>query len=118
MSGMPIFMFLSPDAIFAMCIILLVMLYLYIGWILPIMKIRDPSVKTKTGWVMTLIIFGILPIVIAVGLHVQEARRAAGNVSGTSMNAMGPQPVVPLGAVSQMNNMRGALPVNRPPAAY
>lgn len=95
-------MFLSPEGAKALGVIILLGLYLFLGWILPIMKIRDKDTKTKTGWVLMLIIIGIMPIVAPVVMGAVEARRA-GAVSGTSMNAMGPQPVVNQGAVSQMN---------------
>lgn len=102
MSGMPMLMFLSPEGAKALGVIILLGLYLFLGWILPIMKIRDKNTKTKSGWVLMLIIVGIMPIVAPVVMGAVEARRA-GAVSGTSMNAMGPQPVVNQGAVSQMN---------------
>lgn len=95
-------MFLSPEGAKALGVIILLGLYLFLGWILPIMKIRDKNTKTKSGWVLMLIIIGIMPIVAPVVMGAVEARRA-GAVSGTSMNAMGPQPVVNQGAVSQMN---------------
>ena len=95
-------MFLSPEGAKALGVIILLGLYLFLGWILPIMKIRDKTTKTKSGWVLMLIIIGIMPIVAPVVMGAVEARRA-GAVSGTSMNAMGPQPVVNQGAVSQMN---------------
>jgi len=95
-------MFLSPEGAKALGVIILLGLYLFLGWILPIMKIRDKDTKTKTGWVLMLIIIGIMPIVAPVVMGAVEARRG-GAVSGTSMNAMGPQPVVNQGAVSQMN---------------
>jgi len=95
-------MFLSPEGAKALGVIILLGLYLFLGWILPIMKIRDKNTKTKSGWVLMLIIVGIMPIVAPVVMGAVEARRA-GAVSGTSMNAMGPQPVVNQGAVSQMN---------------
>jgi hypothetical protein len=102
MSDTPMLMFLSPEGAKALGVIILLGLYLFLGWILPIMKIRDKDTKTKTGWVLMLIIIGIMPIVAPVVMGAVEARRA-GAVSGTSMNAMGPQPVVNQGAVSQMN---------------
>jgi hypothetical protein len=74
----------------------------YFGWIRPIQKIRDPTVKTKSGHVMILLIFGILPILIPIVMAVRS-KASASPVNGTSMNAMGPQPVVNQGAVSQMN---------------
>jgi hypothetical protein len=102
MSDMPLFMLLSPEGMRAMGFMILLGLYLFFGWIWPIMKIRDKNVKTKSGWVLMLIIIGILPIVAPLIMGAMEARRNAA-VSGTSMNAMGPQPVVSHGAVSQMN---------------
>ena len=95
-------MFLSPEGAKALGVIILLGLYLFFGWIWPIMKIRDKNTKTKSGWVLMLIIIGIMPIVAPVVMGAIEARRA-GAMSGTSMNAMGPQPVVNQGAVSQMN---------------
>jgi len=95
-------LFLSPEGAKALGVIILLGLYLFFGWIWPIMKIRDKNTKTKSGWVLMLIIIGIMPIVAPVVMGAIEARRA-GAVSGTSMNAMGPQPVVNQGAVSQMN---------------
>jgi hypothetical protein len=102
MSDMPMLLFLSPEGAKALGFIILLGLYLFFGWIWPIIKIRDKNTKTKSGWVLMLIIIGIMPIVAPLIMGAIEARRA-GSVSGTSMNAMGPQPVVNQGAVSQMN---------------
>jgi len=99
---MPMMMFLTPEAVMVIMTTILAGLYLYFCWIRPIQKIRDPSVKIKTGHVMILLIFGILPILIPIIMAVRSNASAA-PVNGTSMNAMGPAPVVPQGAVSQMN---------------
>jgi uncharacterized membrane protein HdeD (DUF308 family) len=96
-------LFLSPEGARALGFLILIGLYLFLGWIWPIIKIRDKNVKTKSGWVLMLIIIGILPIVAPIIMMIMDARRNATAVSGTSMNAMGPQPVVNQGAVSQMN---------------
>lgn len=110
----PLWIFLlSPEGMKILGGLIVLGMYLWFGWILPIMRIRDPKVKTKTGWVMLLLIVGIIPILLPIIMAGMEARRAAGAsaAAGTSLNAsMGPQPVA--------NNMRGALPVNRPSAAY
>ena len=105
MSDTPMLMFLSPEGMKVLGFLILSGLYLFFGWIWPIVKIRDKNVKTKSGWIMMLIIIGILPILLPVIMGAVEARRnaSAAAVSGTSMNAMGPQPVVSQGAVSQMN---------------
>ena len=95
-------MFMTPEALMTVGVIILMGLYLYFCWIRPIQKIRDPSVKIKTGHVMILLIFGILPILIPIVMAVRS-KASASPVNGTSMNAMGPQPVVNQGAVSQMN---------------
>ena len=102
MSDMPLFLILSPEGAAVLGMVILFGLYLFLGWILPIMKIRDKNVKTKSGWVLMLLVIGIGPILAPIAMGVAEARRA-GAVSGTTMNAMGPQPVVSQGAVSQMN---------------
>jgi len=99
---MPMLMFMTPEALMTVGVIILMGLYLYFCWIRPIQKIRDPSVKIKTGHVMILLIFGILPILIPIVMAVRS-KASASPVNGTSMNAMGPQPVVNQGAVSQMN---------------
>lgn len=116
MSDMPIFLFLSPEGRKVMGFFVVLCLYLVLGWIWPIMKIRDKNVKTKSGWIMMLIIIGILPILIPIVAGMIEARRNSSGVNaaaGTSMNASpGPQPVV------MPNQMRGALPANRPSGAY
>lgn len=108
-------LFLSPEGAKALGVIILLGLYLFFGWIWPIMKIRDKNTKTKSGWVLMLLIIGILPIVAPIIMGMVGARRNAGvnAAAGTSMNASpGPQPVA--GA----NEMRGALPTNRPSGAY
>ena len=104
-SGMPIFMFLSPESLMIMGIFFLLACWIYFGWIRPIQKIRDPNVTTKTGHVLILFLLGICPVIVPIVMGVMNARRNAGAaaVNGTSMNAMGPQPVVNQGAVSQMN---------------
>jgi hypothetical protein len=115
MSGMPMLLFMSPEAAKGLALIISVGLYLFFGWIWPIIKIRDKNTKTKSGWVMMLIIVGILPILAPLIMGVMATRSNAGvnAAAGTSMNASpGPQPV------AGVNEMRGALPTNRPSAAY
>ena len=104
-SSVPLWLFfLTPESLMVIGTVILVGLWLYFGWIRPIQKIRDPSVKTKTGHILLLFILGICPVLVPIVASVVSARRnAAAAVSGTSMNAMGPQPVVNQGAVSQMN---------------
>ena len=115
MEGPPLWLiFMSPEALTMLGVIILIACYIYVGWYLPISRIRDPKVKTKTGWVMLLLILGVAPILTPIIMGVVSARRnAAQSVGGTSLNASpGPQPVaVP-------NEMRGAVPANRPSAAY
>jgi len=102
---MPIFMFLTPETLMVMGIACLLGLWVYFGWIRPIQKIRDPTVKTKSGHVLMLFLLGICPVLVPIVMSVRGARGNAGvnAAAGTSMNAMGPQPVVNQGAVSQMN---------------
>jgi hypothetical protein len=103
MSGMPLLMLLTPESLTVIGVIILTGLWLYFGWIRPIQKIRDPSVKTKSGHVFLLLLLGICPVLVPILLSAMAARRNANAVAGTSVNAMGPQPVVNQGAVSQMN---------------
>ena len=102
---MPILMFLSPESLTIMGMACVLALWVYFGWVRPIQKIRDPAAKTKTGHVMMLLILGILPVLVPIIMGVMNARRnaSASAVNGTSLNAMGPQPVMNQGAVSQMN---------------
>ena len=107
------FLLMHPETAAALGLIALTGLWLYFGWIRPIMNIRSPSVKNKTGHVLMLIILGISPIILTIFDSIRSASRNTGvnAAAGTSVNAgPGPQPVA--------NNMRGALPVNRPSAAY
>jgi hypothetical protein len=111
----PLWIFLlSPEGMKILGGLIVMGAYLWFGWILPIMRIRDPKVKTKAGWVMLLLLVGIMPILLPFIIAGVDARRAAAGANaaaGTSLNAsMGPQPVAP--------NMKGALPVNRPSAPY
>lgn len=84
---------LTPDMVKGMAIAILVALYLYFGWIMPIMKIRDSDGNPKTGWIMLLVFLGIMPILLVV---FQAARQEGPQgINGTTLNAgMGPQPVV------------------------
>ena len=104
-SGMPILMFLSPETLMIMGMACVLALWVYFGWIRPIQKIRDPSVKTKTGHVLILLILGISPVIVPIVMGVMSARSNASSstVNGTSMNAMGPQPVVSQGPVARAN---------------
>lgn len=91
-------MFISPEIIMFIAILILMGCYIYFGWALPIQKIRDPKVKTKTGWIMMLIILGIAPIVVPLIMAATSARRnaaaGAAAAAGTTLNASpGPQPV-------------------------
>jgi len=103
---------LSPEGARIIGGLIVVGAYLWFGWILPIMRIRDPKVKTKAGWVMLLLLVGIMPILLPIIMAGVAARRGAAGAnaaSGTSLNAApGPAPVA--------NNMMGALPSNRPTA--
>ena len=110
---------LSPEAMRFIGGCMLLALYTYFGWYWPIKKIRDPNVKSKTGYIMLLLLIGIAPILVPLIIAVADMRRSqaggAAAAAGTSFNASaGPQPV----ANANANAMRGALPVNRPPAAY
>lgn len=111
-------MFVSPEGMTVLGALILTGLYIYFGWYLPISKIRDSKVKTKTGWIMLLLLLGIAPIVVPIIMAAAVARRNAAGAAaaaGTTLNASpGPQPVVGTNA----NAMRGALPMNRPSAAY
>lgn len=112
MSGLPPFLYLlSPQGIFAACCAVAFMCWIYIGWVLPIDTIRDKTnKKSKTPFIGLLAVVGILPIVIFLG-SMYKSRGNNGNINGTSMNAMGPVPVVG-------NNTRGALPNARAPQPY
>jgi len=105
---------MHPDTLRAIAITVVFGLWLYFGWIRPIMNIRSPSVKNKAGHVLMLIILGIGPIVAPIVMSIMSDRRNTGvnAAAGTSLNASpGPQQVV-------ANAARGALPTNRPPAPY
>jgi len=116
MSSSPplLLLLLSPEGMQILGVLILTGLYIYLGWYLPISKIRDSKVKTKTGWIMLLLLLGIAPIVVPLIMAGVVARRNAAGAAaaaGTTLNASpGPAPVA--------NNVRGALPVNRPSAAY
>lgn len=113
MSDMPfLFYFLSPQALMIIGITMLFLLWVYLGWVVPIDTIRDKNnKKSKIPFIMLLIIVGIMPILVLIGSMYKSSRGNNGNITGTSMNAMGPQPVAP-------SNMRGALPANRAPQPY
>jgi len=42
-----------------------------------LMRIRDPKVKTKAGWVMLLLLVGIMPILLPIIMAGVAARRGA-----------------------------------------
>ena len=115
-SGLLLMSILSPEFFKFLVFTALTCAYIYFVWYKPIRKIRDPETKTKTGWIMLLVFFGILPIISPLIYILYQKRAAAAGANaaaGTSMNAsMGPQPVV------GMNEMRDALPTNRPAAGY
>lgn len=98
-------MFMTPETVLLIATVVVFGVWIYFGWVLPIQKIRDPATKTKTGYVMLLILLGLSPILIPLIMSLVGSRMNARNgaVSGTSMNGMGPAPVVNQGAVARMN---------------
>lgn len=52
---------------FLICVVLVVIgLYLYLGWIMPIQKLGDPKVKSKAPWVIMMLMLGVAPAALVI----------------------------------------------------
>lgn len=63
MSDFPLLMFLTPEAIWFVGVCILAAVWIYLGWINPINKIRDNNNTSKGGAYFQMFAVGILPIV-------------------------------------------------------
>lgn len=71
-------------------------IWLSLGWILPIIKLRDPKVKTKTGWIMMLVLIGIVVPIFIFSMAVELYENSnPSRPNGTNFNSgpAAPNPV-------------------------
>lgn len=86
--------FKSQEGRDSMIFIFVGLIWVSLGWILPIVKLKDKNVEVKLPWVFLLVGLGIMfPLFIAQAFIPPIPT----NIKGTSMNAAGAAaPVVPL----------------------
>lgn len=92
-------------------------LYVYLGWVMPTRKIKDPETEsnTKLFFQFWRILFGLIIPLVLVFYYILQRRSAQAAATGTSV-ANGPPPA-PTPNVRQPN-LPSAVIVPPPPAPY